>query len=211
MKRTARIGLLVGLGALVIAGGLYVRHVVSSRRSVDSVRPAAVLHVPRAVSAIKLDAETEEAAWTQPPGPARTGELLLANGKPARPHTEARLVWNDDDLYMAVLASDEDIRSSDFVHVVITRGGADYAIDVYASGVVKTSVAGVRAAVDADGLIDNPKGFDEEWTIEMAVPLSSLGAKGEHGTTLGLTLHRCDTPKDGVLVCASLQRTLVLD
>ncbi len=121
-------------------------------------------------------------------------------------------MWSDDDLYIAVLASDEDIRSSDFLHVVLTRGGVDYALDVYPTGVVKTSVSGVRAAVDADGVIDDPKGFDEEWNIEMAVPFASLGAKGERGLTLGLTLHRCDTPKTtGGEVCASLLRTLVLD
>ncbi|HEX4515493.1 MAG TPA: hypothetical protein VH054_18230, partial [Polyangiaceae bacterium] len=177
-----------------------------------SARAVPLVHVPRAVSPIKIDAETEEKAWVQPPGPARTGELLLENGKPARPHTEARLVWSDDGLYMAVLASDEDIRSQDFLHVVITRGGTDYAIDVYATGAVKTAVGGVQAVVDADGVIDNPKGFDEEWNIEMLVPFASLGTKGEHGVTLGLALGRCDTPKTtGVEVCASLRDTLVLE
>ena len=219
MKRPSPPLLLVGLGIVVVAGALVASHVVSSsRRVADAAVPSAsaravpVLHVPRAISEIKIDAETEEAAWTKPPGPARTGELLLDDGKPMRPHTEARLVWSDADLYMAVLASDEDIRSSDFLHMVITRGGVDYPIDVYASGVVKTSLAGVRTAVDPDGLIDNPKGFDEEWNIEMAIPFASLGAKAEHGTTLGLTLHRCDTPKtSGVEVCASLRATLVLE
>ena len=212
MKRPSRSALLVtlGLAVLVVAvTGLFARRVLSSRRGADA---GVALRVPRAVSEIKLDAETEEPAWVKPPGPARTGELLLDDGKPARPHTEARLVWTNDDLYMAVLASDEDIRSTDFLHVVLTRDGVDYAIDVYASGVVKTSVAGVRAAVDADGVVDNPKGFDEEWNIEMAVPFASLGTKGERGVTLDLTLHRCDTPKTtGVEVCASLRRTLVLE
>jgi hypothetical protein len=201
----------------LVVGALYAGHVLSSRRVADaavasaSARPVPVLHVPRVSGAIKIDAETEEPAWVRPPGPARTGELLLANGKPATPHTEARLLWSDDGLYMAVLASDEDIRSQDFLHVVITRGSVDYAIDVYATGVVKTGVGGVVAAVDADGVIDNPKGFDEEWNIEMFVPFASLGTKGEHGATLGLTLSRCDTPKDGVEVCASVRDTLVLE
>jgi hypothetical protein len=113
---------------------------------------------------------------------------------------------------MAVLASDEDIRSQDFVHIVLTRGGTDYAIDVYATGVVKTGVAGVQAVVDADGVIDNAKGFDEEWNIEMFVPFASLDTKSEAGVTLGLTLSRCDTPKtSGVEVCASLRDALVLE
>jgi hypothetical protein len=43
------------------------------------------------------------------------------------------------------------------------------------------------------------------------VPFASLGTKGEHGTTLDLSLSRCDTPKDGVEVCASYRGTLVLD
>lgn len=217
MTRPSRLGLLVALGLVVVAGGLYAFHAVSSRRHTDAAVDAAsapavpLLRVPRASSPIKLDAETEEPAWVRPPGPARTGELLLDDGKPARPHTEARLVWSDEDLYVAVLASDEDIRSNDFLHMVITRSGVDYAIDVYTTGLVKTSVGGVRAAVDADGIVDDPKGFDEEWTVEMAVPFASLGTKGEHGVTLGLTLHRCDTPKNGVEVCASFRGTLVLE
>ncbi len=217
MKRPSRV-LLVALGFVFVGGGLVVRQIASSHRVGDaavasaSARAAPVLRVPRASGAIKLDAETEEPAWVRPPGPARTGELLLGDGKPARPHTEARLLWSDDGLYMAVLASDEDIRSYDFLHIVFTRGGADYVIDVYATGVVKTAVAGVVAAVDADGVIDNPKGFDEEWNIEMLVPFASLGTKGEHGVTLGLSLSRCDTPKtSGVEVCASLRDTLVLE
>lgn len=219
MKRPSRSVWLVSSGLVVVVVGVaYASRMVASRRvaadaAVASASATAVplLHVPHASGAIKLDAETEEPAWVQPPGPARTGELLLANGKPARPHTEARLLWSDQDLYMAVLASDEDIRSSDFLHVVLGRDGVDYAIDVHPTGVVETSVSGVRAAVDADGIIDEPKGFDEEWNIEMAVPFASLGAKGERGTKLDLTLHRCDTPKDGVEVCATFRGTLVLE
>lgn len=204
------------LVALVVVGAFVANRVIASRRVADAAVASStpsppVLRVPHASSEIKIDAETEELAWTKPPGPARTGELVLENGKPARPHTDARLVWSDDDLYVAVLASDEDIRSSDFVHLVLTRGGVDYAIDVYPTGTVKTSVQGVRIAVDADGVVDNPKGFDEEWTFEMAIPFASLGAKGAPGATLGLMMHRCDTPKDGVEVCASLRRTLVLE
>jgi len=181
MKRSA---LLVTLGLVAVAGALVASRVVSSRRAADAAPPAPVLHVPRATGEIKIDAETEEPAWTKPPGPARTGELLADGGKPARPHTEARLLWTDDDLYIAVLASDEDIRSSDFLHVVL----------------------------NADGVVDNPSGFDEEWNVEMAVPFASLGAKGARGATLGLTLHRCDTPKtSGAEVCASYRATLVLD
>src|ERR1700722_20256370 len=102
MTRSSRRGLLVTLGFVVVAGGLYAgRRAISSRRVVDaavasasaSTRLVPLLHVPRASSAIKIDAETDEPAWIRPPGPARTGELLLDNGKPARPHTEARLLW----------------------------------------------------------------------------------------------------------------------
>jgi hypothetical protein len=216
MKR--RSVLLVTLALVTVAAVLVASHVVSSRRVADaaiasaSAKPVPLLHVPHAVGEIKLDAETEEPAWTKPPGPARTGELLLDDGKPARPHTEGRLVWSNDDLYMAVLASDEDIRSTDFLHIVLTRGGVDYVIDVFTTGTVKTSVDGVRAVVDADGIIDDPKGFDEEWNIEMAIPFKALGTKGERGTTLALSMHRCDTPKtSGVEVCASVRANLVLE
>ncbi len=199
--------LVFGLVLAAIGIAFLTRHAVSSRYALAPTTPASaapgdvVLHIPHVTDAITLDGEMAEQAWVRPPGAARTGEFLLQNGQPARPHTSARLVWSGDYLYMAVLASDEDIRSDDAVHVAF-HGATELAIDVSPRGVIMGSIPGVRVAADVDGVIDQPKGFDEEWTLELAIPFASLGMKGVRGESIGLSMSRCDTPKDGVVVCA---------
>ncbi|MEO7112113.1 MAG: hypothetical protein ABI183_16840, partial [Polyangiaceae bacterium] len=74
-------------------------------------------------------------------------------------------------------------------------GGADAPFN----GVWKS---GATAAHDLDGTPDDPKDQDEEWVIEMAVPLASLGLTGKPGEHIGFTVSRCDKPKDSPRACA---------
>ena len=53
-----------------------------------------------------------------------------------------------------------------------------------------------------DGTLNQPKDRDEEWAIELAIPLESLGMKGEPGESIGLSLSRCDTLHGASPVCA---------
>ncbi|HEY1954390.1 MAG TPA: hypothetical protein VGH28_02235 [Polyangiaceae bacterium] len=195
---------------LVAAGVAYGEHVASSHRAARSAETLAasiargdlVLHVPHLVGAIVLDGDMDDPGWVRPPGPVQTGEFLLENGEPARPHSHARLVWGGEYLYMAVLASDEDIESSDAVHFVFFQGDVEHAMDVTPRGVITGSIHGVHVSTEIDGTIDQPHNFDEEWALELAIPFESLGMRGERGENIGLTLSRCDTPKDGHRVCA---------
>jgi hypothetical protein len=127
---------------------------------------------------------------------------------------------------MALYASDEDIESrvdrndapvgpdDDAFHVAFSQGDTQYAFDVSPNGLVTDAVrhgtgawdpswnAGVHASREMDGTLNDPKNLDEEWEIELAIPLASLGLKGEPGENLGLSLHRCDTPKRSTRVCS---------
>jgi len=201
----------LGFGVVLLAGGVaYARHVASSHRAARAAANLAasvtrgdlVLHVPHLTGAITLDGDMDDPGWVRSPGPARTGEFLLENGKPARPHTHARLVWGGEYLYMAVLASDEDIRSYDHIHIAFSQGDTERAIDVSPDAVIKGSIRGVHASAEIDGTIDKPNNFDEEWSLELAIPFESLGMKGERGENIGMSLSRCDAPKDGSWVCA---------
>lgn len=202
----------LGFGIVLVAvGGVaYARHLASSRRATRAAATLAasvargdlVLHVPHLTGAITLDGDMDDPGWVRPPGPARTGEFRLANGNPARPHTHARLVWGGEYLYMAVLASDEDIRSSDALHVVFSQDGREYAMSVSPRALITGSIRGVHASNEIDGTIDAPNNFDEEWSLELAIPFESIGMKGERGENIGMSLSRCDTPKDGTRVCA---------
>jgi hypothetical protein len=184
-----------------------------------------VLRVPRLVGAITLDGDTDDPGWLHPPGPARTGEFLRENGEAARPYSAARLVWGGEYLYLALYASDEDIEShndqpdgpngqDDAFRIDFSRAGTEYAIEVSPNAVITDSVrrgngawdftwsSGAHVSKERDGTINNPKDLDEEWAIEIAIPFESLGMKGEPGETIGMSLRRCDTPKESPRVCA---------
>ena len=225
--------LLLCVAVLAVGGGLYVRHVGSTRRaalaaatlSTSVARGDPVLHVPHAPGTITLDGDTDDPGWLRPPGPARTGAFLFQNGKPARPYSETRIVWSGEYLYLALYASDEDIEShtdkpdepnglDDAFHIVFSQADVEYAIEVSPNAVITDSISrgggawdlawssGSHASREIDGTINDSKNTDEEWAIELAIPLASLGMKGEPGENIGMSLSRCDTPKRASWVCA---------
>ena len=223
----------LGVAVLAAGGLLYARHVAWSHRaaraavtlSASVARGDPVLRVPHAAGAITLDGDTDDPGWLRPPGPARTGAFLFdKDGKPARPYSEARIVWSGDYLYLALYASDEDIEShtdqpdapiglDDGFRVVFSQPGVEYAIEVTPRAVISDSIrrgggdwdatwsSGAHASREIDGSINDPKNTDEEWAIELAVPFASIGMRGEPGENVGLSLSRCDAPKHVARVC----------
>jgi hypothetical protein len=187
---------------------------------------ALVLHVPHARGNIVLDGDMDDPGWQ---GSARTHAFFGPDGvSPARPHSEARLVWGDGHLYLGLYAADEDIRAKgtehdapvagdDVFHVVFSDGTVDRVIEVSPSGVVAdgTRPTGSNAplalgwesqahvSAEHDGTPNDPRDLDEEWVIEMAIPFEALGLRGEKGETIGLSLRRCDTLRSGVTLCGS--------
>jgi hypothetical protein len=225
----------LGLGVVLLAiGGVqYARHVGASRRAARAAATLAasvaqgdpVLRVPHAPGPVTLDGDTDDPGWLRPPGPARTGVFQFANGSPARPYSEARLVWGGEYLYLALYASDEDIEThneqpdgpnglDDAFRVVFSQPGVEYAIEVTPKAVITDSVrrgegewdltwsSGAHASNELDGTINDPRNLDEEWAIEMAIPFESLGMKGDPGENIGMSLHRCDKPRRSQRVCA---------
>jgi hypothetical protein len=220
--------------ALIAAGALYERHAAHARRAAHAASSLAeaiargdvVLRVPRAPGAVTLDGDTDDPGWVRPPGPAKTGPLLTDTGDPAVPYSQARLVWGDGYLYMALFASDEDVethvtrndadvgRDDDDFHVVFTREDTAYAFDFSPTALVTDAVrhgtgpwdrgwnGGAHVSKELGGTPNAPNNLDEEWELEIAIPLSSLGLAGEPGENVGFSLHRCDTPKDAKRVCA---------
>ena len=231
--RRLALGLGVGVALLVTFGVLYARHVGSSRRAAEAAatllaseaRGDPVLRVPHLLGPITLDGDMDDLGWVHPPGPARTGEFLVDNGRPARPISAARLVWGGDYLYLALFASDEDIEShvdqpddpnglDDAFRIVFSEPGAEYAIEVSPEGIITDAVrlgegpwdftwsSGAHASRELDGTVNFPNDLDEEWAIELAIPFESIGMRGEPGENIGMSLSRCDTPKDTLRVCA---------
>jgi hypothetical protein len=175
----------------------------------------AVLRVPHAPGAIALDGDDDDPGWTRPPGPARTGPFAAAGGAPARPCSEARLLWGDGYLYVLLYAADDDIRArDDGFRLRLSRGAREYAIEVTADGAVRDVARGADGSIDAnwasgthvsrelDGTPDDARDVDEEWSLEVAVPLASLGMKGEAGESAGFAVERCDASSARALACS---------
>ena len=183
-----------------------------------------VVRVPHATAPIVIDGEPDEVAWRDA---ARTGPFVGVDGAPVHPHSEARISWDDRTIFLVLYAADEDIRAThanpdgptwldDAFHIQLDKDGTAYSLDVSASGVLTDGrrlpgetafdyawQSGATIAHDIDGTLNDPSDDDEEWIIEMAIPLASLGVRAERGERLRFSAHRCDTPKKGVRVCGS--------
>jgi hypothetical protein len=202
-------GLLFGS---IAGAGLLREHTAAPPAAAETVA------VPRAAGPIELDGELEDPGWAG--GVARTGPFVSA-GAPARPYSDARFTYGDGQLYVMLYAADEDIRvtsakhdeplsAGDSFQLVFHTASGDKLIDVSPDGIVSDgartrtgSAVDYRweshaiTAHDQDGTPNDPSDQDEEWVIEMAIPLSSLGLTGAPGERVGVSIRRCDHLRDG--------------
>jgi len=148
--------------------------------------PATPSQVAR-VDAIAIDGKLDEPAWN---ASARVF-TFTDQGAEARPFSQVRMLHDAQHLYVGLYAADQDIRSSDRFQLVV--GDQTLAIDPH--GQVAPVTSGASAAIDLDGTIDDPSDEDEEWVIELAMPLPAQ--------PFAIRASRCDTPKDGVERCGS--------
>ena len=228
-------GALLSVGAF--AGAALVRTSRAEKYAPSTLSSNLVLHVPHAAGAIVLDGDTDDPGWLK--ATARTNAFVDTTGAPARPYSDARLVWGDGHLYVALYAADEDIRAThadadaplwteDSFHMLFVDGHGERTIDVSPIGTITDArrdargpfdyawQSGAHVSHELDGTLNRPDDDDEEWVIEMAIPFESLGIKGERGDRFGFQVRRCDTPHGGARVCASWGTegepgTLVLD
>ena len=225
----------VVVGALCVGGFLGARCVARSHadprapgshasNAAPTRAPLVELRVPHLKGNIVLDGDMDDPGWAG--AIARTGPFLASSGLPARPYSDARLVWGDDQLYVALYAADEDVRAlprepestvwlDDSFHLAFTSGQTQRTLDVSALGVVTDAIrqgdgpfdyawqSGAHVSHENDGTLNDPTDDDEEWILEMAIPLASLGLKGEKGERIGFAVRRCDTPKGFARVCAA--------
>ena len=147
------------------------------------------------------------------------------------PYTEAKAKWGQGTLYLWLYAGDLDLEGSvrehdgpvsrdDSFHVELGHEDSVYAIDVSLLGTVADAkcdgvvgglakkscdpawTSGAVVAVDRDGTLNKLGDNDEEWVVEMAVPLSSLGiANARPGTRVPFAVRRCDIGKAGPKAC----------
>jgi hypothetical protein len=156
--------------------------------------------VPRASGSIRIDGEWDEDDWARR---AVRAPLRSENGELARPSSEARFLRDDHDLLVALYAADQNVESRDAFDLTL----GELTVHVTATGKVTPALPGVRAKVGMDeGTIDDARDDDEEWVVELAIPLELAGLRLPARVPVRVT--RCDVPKDGVRRCGAWSGTL---
>jgi len=194
---------------------------VATRAPRPAVADPAALVVPRIAGPVVIDAELEgKKLWEGDTGTTRNFKDSAGNGMV--PYTEAKARWGDGKLYLMLYAGDLDLQGrvrahdgpverDDAFHLEFGRGDEVRVISVSVLGTVadalcrpsRTDPTGrvcdrsweshARVAVDRDGTLNKIGDNDEEWVIEMAVPLAALGFADAHaGTRIPFSIHRCE-------------------
>lgn len=158
--------------------------------------------IPKLTAPIKLDGEWDEPDWSKT---AFRRVFADAKGEQARPFSELRLLHDDHALYVGLYAADEHIQTGEFFELQL----GPLALHADSTGKITPATPGVQAAIDRDGTLDNPKDDDEEWVLEIAIPLAATGLGS--GAYQPVRAARCDTPKDGIERCGAWSGKLALD
>ena len=155
--------------------------------------------VHRAAAPISIDGALLESAWDRAD---RTGPFVRSlDGKAAAAATEARLLWDDETLYVAFQCEDANVATpftrddqplytSNVVEIFLNPSGdlAHYVeIEVAPSnalfdasftgrraGMDLAWSSGARHAVQVDGTLNDPQDVDRGWTVELAIPFAKL-------------------------------------
>jgi hypothetical protein len=232
LRRTApRIA--IGLAVVAASAIAVARRARQGDGPLRDLHPFAELHVPQVDRPIPIDAEFDgKKVWESDVG--STGIFKDKNGLGMVPYTEARARWGDGKLYLWLYAGDLDLEATvrepdgpvsrdDSFHIELGGGGGAYTIDVSVLGTVSDArcaravgapspgekcdaswQSGAVVAVDRDGTLNQVGDNDEEWVVEMAIPLSSLDIETTGpGTRIPFSVSRCEVAKDGPHACGS--------
>jgi len=198
-----------------------------------TITPARVLRVPRAPAPFEPEGQFRVERWAPA---ANTGALRDRDGHGAVPVSEARLLWGDDRLFVRFYAADPDLQvratqhdgpvwKDDSVALAFISGESERVIQVSPTGVTADGIcpaeagdlgdprcdlgweSGIRVAADVDGTINELGDMDEEWAVEVAVPLKSLvPSQVAQRTRIAFAVRRCEVAFDGRRGCGSWGR-----
>jgi len=155
--------------------------------------------VHRAAGPIVIDGVLAEPAWDRA---ERAGPFVRSlDGKPATASTEARLLWDDENLYIAFIAEDANVASSYFkddeplfqanaleiflnpsgdlqrydeIEIAPTNALFDASFTGRRQGMNLSWSSRARHAVHVEGTLNNPGDVDRGWTAELAIPFLAL-------------------------------------
>jgi hypothetical protein len=190
---------------------------------------AAQLHVPKVTARVRLNGDTKgKPYWDLDAGVTRNFRDDYGNGMV--PYSEAKVRWGRDSLYLLLYAGDLDLEgrikkrdaaleSDDSFHLEFGSGDEVRVISVSILGTLTDSLctqsasgrkcdpawdSGARLAVDRDGSLNKIGDNDEEWVVEMSIPLAKLGLKKPAaGARIPFSIRRCEIGHDGPHACGS--------
>jgi Carbohydrate family 9 binding domain-like len=162
-------------------------------------RKGSVYVVHRARSPIEIDGILAEPAWDRA---ERAGPLVRSlDGKPCVEQTVVRLLWDDDNLYVAFQVEDanvstpftrddEPLYQSNVVEIFLNPSGDlsrydeieiapsnalfDASFTGRRQGMDLSWSSRARHAVHVDGTLNDPRDVDRGWTAELAIPFAAL-------------------------------------
>lgn len=180
-----------------------------SARAQDAAHESAVpvAGAARAPSPIQLDGRLDEAAWAAATPVTSFTQMDPEEGRPASEATEARILYDDEAIYIGLRLSDRgrvntrlgrrdmNLEDSDWVGVVIDSyhdHRTAYSFDVNPSGVRRDALktdAGDDMSWDAvwDAAASRDSGG---WTAEYRIPFSQLRFSNATEQTWGIQLER---------------------
>ena len=161
------------------------------------VPPLAEYSCRRTLGPIKIDGVLDEASWLKATG---TGAFRRYHGLDFSDlRTEAKLLWDDERLYIAITVADPDVRASrtlrdddifaeDCVEFFIMeqyrkdrQHYLEYEINALGTqfdaynlaplqGILNWDSRGWKSAIKVHGTLNNSKDTDQGWTAEMSIP-----------------------------------------
>lgn len=166
----------------------------------EMARPLDAL-IPRTTVAPTIDGALDEPAWSAAPTYYLTRRGSVSPGQ----FTRARMLWDDENLYVAFDVVDGDVRATlrerdarlwddgDCVELFLLcmPTGVRYELQINPLGAVLDAAHGanlknptdfslthLRHAVRVEGTINDNERTDQSWSVEMAIPWSDLGGRG---------------------------------
>ncbi len=155
--------------------------------------------VHRARGPIVADGLLDEASWSRA---GRAGPLVRSmDGRPATAMTEARILWDDENLYVGFTSEDtniatpffkddEQLYTSNVVEIFINPSGDlkryaeielnpanalfDATFTGRRQGMDLAWSSGARHGVHLDGTLNDARDVDRGWSAELAIPFATL-------------------------------------
>ena len=203
---------IAGVAASILVVGSVAWWATRTPRHLPPTASSAIA-VPSIQETLELNGELEEESWRDS---GRTGAFVAPGStEAARPYSDARFLHDAKNLYVGLYAADQDEKrgvDAFLLAFIDPRDDSTLTLSVSIDKVVKEKrvrggvasewASGIQLGVDADGTLDDPSDEDEEWIVEAAIPLASLGITAQT-RELRASIARCDTPKDSPERCGA--------